>query len=171
MGGSRIYTGYIYLRNCHYIHVRVSWDGRYSSGRYVLIRLKVVCQPVKIIYCITDYKLDLVVHAGVCGYRFDELMFCLGRAISARQFLGAKPLTPFHRRWAERNHWDHYTDSEPVRWLPNSLVPTAISWQVHTSQFYAFVWCSRESNPGLLHPERMLQLLATGAVPQCLSEH
>ncbi len=47
---------------------------------------------------------------------------CLGQTVCARQFLRPKPTTKFCHRWAERNHSDHYTDSEVASWLPNSLI-------------------------------------------------
>ncbi len=64
-------------------------------------------------------------------------LFCLGRTTYARQFLGAKPPTQFRHRWEERNHSDHYTDSEPANQFPKPLVP---SWEAQTSQFLR-LWC------------------------------
>ncbi len=63
---------------------------------------------------------------------------CLGRTIYAWQFLGAKPLTQFRHRWAERNHSDDYTDSEPVSRLPNSLGPSA---KLRTNVRVFCLWC------------------------------
>ncbi len=40
--------------------------------------------------------------------------------IYTSQFLGAQP-TQFHHRRAERNHSDHYMDSELTSQLPNSF--------------------------------------------------
>ncbi len=85
---------------------------------------------------ITDCKLDSVVYASVCRCRCGDLdQSCLGWMIYARPFLGCQgndSLLPH----VSRNHWDHYTDSEPASQLPNSLVPS--------------------TNPSLLQPKQML---------------
>ncbi len=76
---------------------------------------------------------------------------CLDRTIYARQFWGAKPPIQFRYRWAERNHSDHYTDSEP---LPNSLMSSAMLKSANLPVFTSLVWRCRGWNPGLPHPKR-----------------
>ena len=85
-------------------------------------------------------------------WRVNLDLSCLGWMIYARQFLGAKPRTQFHHRWAETSHSNHYTDSEQASRLSNLLVPSAKLRKANFPVFTSLVWCGRGTNPSLLHP-------------------
>ncbi len=71
-------------------------------------------------------------------------------------------LTQFLHRWAERNHSDHYTDSELASRLPNSLMRT---WKAQTSQFLR-LWgdAVRDRTSASRTPNKCSNHYATGPV-------